>query len=398
MALINGIIPTAKFELIRDRIGQILVTEFANQAFLTGNNELKPAVYSERFIPVDKTEPPVVNVCFASGTYDNKNVKSVDGNYIYNLDFYTSAKSAGGETGDTAATKKLHRLMAVARAIIENPRYRTLGYNAPFNCNIGVNDIQVSDPSSIDSTHKVQGRLTVSVRVPETVELIDNMPLLSTSLTQVQLFDTDKGYRYEWASVNSFAVPGGNSFTLPLEYTGLTVRVVSDGTQSYNSSAFTQDGDNIVMNDAVFTAGQLLTLTLVVNDYTADITVAIDGASFTLPAAYEGKAIQFVNDGTQSYVSSSFTQVGLTIAMTNGVVFTSGQVVSIWYGLQLVSVTASEGDTFVLPSIYRNHEQALVFDGNQSYDSTQFGLPEVITTMTNGTTFYEGQELIIAVR
>ncbi len=399
MALINGIIPSAKFEIIRDRLGEILATEYANQAALANDTSLNPAVYIERFIQIDQTETPLVNVSMQSGDYDNKSIKKVDGNYTYYIDIYTSAKSTKEQDGDSISVLKLQRLMAVTRAIIENPRYKTLGYQAPFNCNIGVTSMQVSDPiNNGDGCHFAIGRLIVSIRVPETVELIDDAPLLSVSLTQVKLYNTDKGYRYEWGSVNSFTVSAGNNFTLPPQYTGLTVRLVSDDTQTYNTSEFTQVNDTVTMSSVTFTAGQKVTVTLVVNDYTANITVSASGASFTLPEAYSGKEVQIINDGTQSYTSDGFTQSGLTITMTNGVTFSAGQVVTIWYGLQLVTVTATSGDSFILPSIYRNHEQALVFDGTQSYDNTQFDEPKVITTMTNGVTFSDGQQLIIAVR
>lgn len=397
MALINGIIPTSKFELIRDRIGQILVTEFVNQAALTGDSDLNVSVYSERFIPIDKTEPPLINVCFASGTYDNKNIKSVDGNYIYNIDFYTVAKTTNEQSGDTAATKKLHRLMAIARAIIENPRYRTLGYDAPFNCNIAVSSIMVSDPVGVDSTHKVQGRLTVSVRVPETVELL-TAQTIGNNTTRVLIDDTSKGLRYVWST--NFALPIGaetSSFTLPREYSGLTVVLINDGNQSYETG-FTQSGDVITMTNGAVFVGQNLEITGRLNDYTAEITVAAAGSSFTLPAAYAGKTIGLVFDGTQAYAADYFTQNGITITMLGNVTLYAGQKITIWYGVQLVAITAEAGNTYSLPEDFEGFEQAMLFDGTQGHTGDSFSQDGLNITMTNTTVFTEGQKLISVLR
>lgn len=399
MALINGIIPTSNFELIRDRIGQILVTEFTSQAALANDNSLNPAVYSERFIPIDKTETPLINVCFASGTYDNKNIKSVDGNYIYNLDFYTSSKSTEETGGDTLATRKLHKLMGMARAIIENPRYKTLGYDAPFNCNVAVTSIQISDPEDKDSTHKVQGRLLVSVRVPETIELL-TATKIGNNTTRVMLDDTAKGYRYVWSTTASLPIGDyTNSFTLPQEYSGLVLDSIGDDNQIY-SKGFTQSGDNITMtNGVVFTKGQIITLNLRLNDYTAKITIPTAGKSFTLPAAYAGKTIKLILDDTQAYTEELFTQTGLTVTMSDEstVTFSAGQEIMIWYGVQLVPITAEAGNTFTLPDEYQNFEIVTVFDSSQAYSAgfTQTGLTG---QMTNTVTFKDGQQLIILTR
>jgi len=397
MALINTIIPLSNFEIVRTRIGEILFTEFARQFALTANPDINPSVYEERFIPVDNAEFPVINVSWSGAGYSNKDQTQVDGDNTYNIDCYAGAE-ADGDSGDKIATLKLHRLLAIARAIFEAPVYNTLGYAKPFSCNVRVASISIADPvRNNDATHQIQGRLELSIRVPETNLLIPP-PQIGTHTTQVKLELTDKGYRYTWGTLTNISIgTAGNAFTLPLEYTGMQVVVVSDGNQSYTTGV-TQSGDVITMTNGVtFTPGQVVVVNLRLEDFTAQITIAADGDSFTLPAAYEGKTIQLVNDGNQTYVTDSFTQSGLTVTMTNGVQFTTGQQVIIWYGLQLVTVSATAGNQFILPAQYRNFDQVLVFDGNQSY-SEGYDLPEVITTMNNGVTFTNGQQLIIAVR
>ena len=56
MSLIDGIIQPRAYELIRDKIAEILLEEFANQFALTSDADLNlHKVYLERFVPLDFT-------------------------------------------------------------------------------------------------------------------------------------------------------------------------------------------------------------------------------------------------------------------------------------------------------------------------------------------------------
>lgn len=192
-AKINSIIPTQNYELIRDAIGSILYTEITNQETLTGQLYVRN-YYSERFIPPDETEFPVLNIQFAGGDYDNKDMTRVDGAYIYYITCYTSG---AGQDGDKTATLKLHKILGLVRAILMNPQYKTLGFT-PSNYikSTVLSAIRIpKNEETTDATNTIMGYVEFRVKAMEDVALIDP-PLLMSSITEVRLYLTDKGYRY----------------------------------------------------------------------------------------------------------------------------------------------------------------------------------------------------------
>lgn len=203
MALIDGIIPKQNYELIGDVLGAILDVELRNQGSLYSPNEVFiTSVYRERFVPPDETEYPMLNVVLADGLYDNKDQTQADGSYKYIVMAYASAKTTASYRGDLLASIKLQRLLGLCRAILENPVYNTLGFPKPTNQvpsvnikNTRVGAIRIQNPQDNDATHSIEGFLEFYVKVPETVNLKDVIPLAS-STTEVKLYLTDKGYRY----------------------------------------------------------------------------------------------------------------------------------------------------------------------------------------------------------
>lgn len=195
MSLINGIIPNQNFEIVRDRIAEILATEFSSQFILTSNSDFDLDVWLERFIPFDKEELPAINVGLATGTFSGHDQKKTDGTYTYFIDAYAKADSSENDQGDTKANIKLQRLLGMIRAMLENPRYKTLGFDPPSIFNRHCESLSIADPGKQDATSSVMGRITFLVKVPETVELI-NPVLLGRMDTRVKLHETDRGYFY----------------------------------------------------------------------------------------------------------------------------------------------------------------------------------------------------------
>jgi len=196
-AIIQNLIPLQNFELIRDRIGSILFDEVKNQSILDSNNpDLDATIYSERIIPYSVSETPAINVSFSGGNYSVQTQIHTDGVYKYFIDVYTSANTEGAERGDKLSLQKLHRLLGICRAILENPQYKTLLFPAPSIERINVSSIDIAEPENKqDSTSSVFGRLTLEVRIPEYVQLlIPNQ--IDGSDTGVKIELTDEGYVY----------------------------------------------------------------------------------------------------------------------------------------------------------------------------------------------------------
>ena len=90
MAVINVQIPEQNFEIIRDRIAEIIVDEMANQAAMYYDDDLDiiGGVYVERTWPMDATEQVIINVLTKGGRYDNIDLEMADGTYVYVNDNY----------------------------------------------------------------------------------------------------------------------------------------------------------------------------------------------------------------------------------------------------------------------------------------------------------------------
>jgi hypothetical protein len=196
MSKITGPIPPQSFELVRDRIGEILADEINNQfAIVTNNPDLKATVWVERFFPFDETELPAVVVMLAKGSYDGQTQIQADGTYTFNIDGHFRSKSKADGKGDKKAMLNLQRLLGVMRGILDHPEYTTLGFQNPFVMKRHIKDISIADPNGNDVSAVVMGRLTFEVKVPEKYNL--KVPgLISGYDTTVKLEETEKGYYY----------------------------------------------------------------------------------------------------------------------------------------------------------------------------------------------------------
>lgn len=193
MALISNLISASSFEQIRTRIGEILATELAHQYYLDDAEELSADVWVERFVAFDATSCPAINVRLATGDFSNQHQGQSDGEYLFNIDFYTSAPSEEGKDGDVEAVLKLERLMGVCRYILDDPQYKTLAFQAPFIMNRNVRSLLIDGGDSNDNQSVAMGRLVYAVKAPESNTLITPLPLGGVD-TLVRLELTNKGY------------------------------------------------------------------------------------------------------------------------------------------------------------------------------------------------------------
>lgn len=196
MPSIPTIISAQSFELVRDRTAEILADEIANQFALGAEEALNlKAVALERTVPYDRNELPAVNVNLQRTTQQEHIAVNTDESVIINIDCYQSAKGNDLVRGDVLAKLKLHRLMGVARAILENPRYKTLGFAPGFIMNRKCISMDFAPVDNQDALSVSMGRISFSVRVPENTELIQ--PVVAAGFdTELKLELTDNGYQY----------------------------------------------------------------------------------------------------------------------------------------------------------------------------------------------------------
>lgn len=196
MSKINTVIPKQKFEYIRDRVFEIIMSEFEGQYLQSYDPDLDLSVFIERSTPLDKTELPGIVVSLAAGNFGNKNQGSVDGTYQINIDHYTSAKSAAGVSGDTYAAKKLHKILGISRAILEDPIYKTLGFTPPFIMKSFISELNIAAQNKEDAENTSMGRLVFNVVANETSKLL--IPdLIEGYNTSIKIDNSGKGYFYK---------------------------------------------------------------------------------------------------------------------------------------------------------------------------------------------------------
>ena len=197
MSKITNIIPAQNYELVRNRIAEILIDEISMQLILSGNYELDLTVDIENQSPNDKTELPLINVSLINGNYGNKSYNgSITSTYQYTVDCYTNSKTINTTKGIQISTFKCHKLLGVCRYILENPIYKTLGYNAGFIQRVFISDLQIaaSKNGNDDAFNTVMGRLTFNVVVTETVDLLK--PTIASGYnTRIKIGNTNNGYQ-----------------------------------------------------------------------------------------------------------------------------------------------------------------------------------------------------------
>lgn len=197
MPVISQPIPPASFELVRERIYEILLDEYAHQCALNYENETVSDVriMLERYNPMSHDELPALNVCLARGDYDNEKAMVQDGTYMYHIDCYTKTNATEDSIGDTDAMRALHRMMSLVRGIFKNPVYALLGFVAgQIIVNVRVPSLGPADPAKYDFKNFVMGRVELEVRMIELDPGI--VPRLAEGQTTRIAFLNGTGFNY----------------------------------------------------------------------------------------------------------------------------------------------------------------------------------------------------------
>jgi hypothetical protein len=136
------------FELVRDKIAQILADEIAGQVSQAGANAdaYRLHVYTERanpwnawlFSEIEQIDPtPFVNVFYEADTFNRRSgniVESQETEAVYNFDCYGlgigAETLAGHLSADQAAALESHRAARLVRNILMASEYTYLGLRA----------------------------------------------------------------------------------------------------------------------------------------------------------------------------------------------------------------------------------------------------------------------------
>lgn len=199
-ALIDVLIPRQNYELVLDRIGEILAVEFENQAVLNNYDLDDVTVYKERTVPLQPSELAMVNVSLFSDDFVEDTQSQSQGMVRYLIEVFTNSSTTDDDRGDTLAALRLHRILGVIRSILMDPRYKTLGFLPP---SIGHRKVEriffMAAPNQDANTTRI-GRLEFLVKVPEVPGSFVTPVALNESFTQVSLVNTDFGYQWIYRS------------------------------------------------------------------------------------------------------------------------------------------------------------------------------------------------------
>ena len=162
-----SLIDTSSFELIRDRIAQVILDEYANQYSLDNTLPNITEVNLERFVNFDKHELPAINVYFMGGPIQKENIKKQVAEYKYAVDCYANAKSTDSERADKLARVKVQKILRIVRAVLDDQYYKTLLFPSPFVIRTNVDEIIMNLNKDEDSKNTAIGRIVFTVEAYE---------------------------------------------------------------------------------------------------------------------------------------------------------------------------------------------------------------------------------------
>ena len=197
--IVKPIYPAA-FERIRDRIAEILKAEIAAQVLITYDISLEDiSIVTESINPMDKSNLPVINVSFAAATYADKDYSGQSmiraTPYVYNIDVYTNAKTSVAQSGDYSSAKLQQKILGICRYILEDPQWKTLGYDVapkcqPFIERVYCSEINIASWGRNDAENSIFGRITFNVVATET-NALEDVPIIQGQTTVFNLANSN---------------------------------------------------------------------------------------------------------------------------------------------------------------------------------------------------------------
>ncbi len=195
MGIIKSIIPKQNFELVNERIGEILKLELEEQKALQGFSE-PLNIYTERMDAFKHSEILLVNTFFDAANNNTHSQKSSQGNVVYFIDITTSGASGDGKDGGNDSSSRCNKFLGMVRYIMSHSAYRTLGFEPGTIGGVYIENIQKADSEQMDAAYVSFARITVSVKLREDQPLLTG-ELMKSTLTGVKLDLTEQGYKYE---------------------------------------------------------------------------------------------------------------------------------------------------------------------------------------------------------
>lgn len=192
MALITGAIPKQGFELCRDAIGAILLTELTSQKAIQGSDFPEDVnVLSESLTPFDAADQVALNIVLASSGYSQFTQIDAQGKTIYLVDIYTS----GINSGDSAFRRD--KFLGMVGFIFRSAYYRILGLPAGLIGGTYVESFVIGETKKEDSAFTSFAQMQIGVRIQEEAQGWPGVALAQNA-SGITLASTNKGYKYQF--------------------------------------------------------------------------------------------------------------------------------------------------------------------------------------------------------
>lgn len=200
MAIITETIPRQGFEIVQNRIGEILLLELTNQKALQGFTS-DFGVFLERQEPFDKSEDVMITVMLSGADYKGFTQKDSQGDTTYVIDVFCGGEGRPNMSASLVARDKVFLYIGMIRYILSSGKYQTLGlppgliggkYLESFKIDIDFSNF--GNHSNYDAKFIRYARMLFTVRIQENQDLWTGIPLLGNN-TLVTLDSTDKGFQ-----------------------------------------------------------------------------------------------------------------------------------------------------------------------------------------------------------
>lgn len=197
MGLITTIIPRQSFEVIHDKIGEILRLELDGQYAMTYDPDFEAPIWKERDIPFNDSDLPAINLSLQQGDFNGQlqTLSQQTGEYKYMIEVIFNGKARDEKLGDTIAMTKVQKVIGVIRAILMSPRYVTVGFPKGAIEHRRVEGFMFGKPVRQDSSHTCMGRMMFCVRAVDSWDFAGYEMANGTDAI-VKLALTELGYKY----------------------------------------------------------------------------------------------------------------------------------------------------------------------------------------------------------
>ena len=200
---IDGEITDQKYELIRDRIAEIINAELVVQkAAATDPITIEVLeeyfIFAEGFRARNDSEMPAISISNGNMDFDNVHPTSARNAITFYLDFFGREFSNQNETGDKKSAIHIQKFIGLVRAILSNPSWIRLGFDtAPFFINsCMVKTVRRMDEvNGRDAGDIVMYRMLFEVVAIEDTATLDSI-VMGEHRTDIQFEDTALGYQY----------------------------------------------------------------------------------------------------------------------------------------------------------------------------------------------------------